>query len=199
MLMKKIYIIAILLIASYESNSQPILDWEYKNTAAYNYYPTTNVIHSDHGTYICSQSIDANETAYILRLDESGILINQDSIQHFNYSILQNKRMVMDNNGSIYLCGKTMNSQQVGKIRLIKYDSLLNKTWDIIYRDTSQIDYNIKGLLYSASDENIYLIAEWYDGLSQIAVIKLPKSLFKDNKFSLNVTYVCSCGNMVYR
>ena len=99
--MKIIYLISILISYSTFSFSQPILDWEFNSTAAYNYYPTTNIIHTDHGTYVCSQSIDVNESAYIFRLDDTGNSINQDSIHHFTYSILASKRMIIDNNGSI--------------------------------------------------------------------------------------------------
>ena len=134
--MKNIYLIFILLSFPVFSFSQPILDWEFNSTAAYNYYPTTNIIHSEHGTYVCSQSFDANESTYLFRLDGTGNILNQDIINHFTYSILDSKRMIIDNDGSIYLCGKISNSSQYSKVRVIKYDSLLNKVWDNIYMDS---------------------------------------------------------------
>ena len=174
--MKLVNSILILFIFSFHVYSQPVLDWEYKNTAAYNYYPTTNILHADQNSYICSQSIDANNTAYIFRIDDDGNLLNQDSIHNFRYSILLNKRMVMDNNGSVYLCGSALNQQQVGKIRLIKYDLLLNKTWDITFMDSNSASYSLHGLLYSDTEDRIYLIGQKYDSASYASVIKIDPS-----------------------
>ena len=171
--MKIIYLISILISYSTFSFSQPILDWEFNSIAAYNYYPTTNIIHTDHGTYVCSQSIDVNESAYIFRLDDTGNSINQDSIHHFTYSILASKRMIIDNNGSIYLCGRITDSLQHAKVRVIKYDSLLNKLWDNVLMDSLPNDYSIHGILYSKTENNIYLITDKYDGIDRLAIIKL--------------------------
>lgn len=187
------------------SFSQPILDWEFNSTAAYNYYPTTNIIHTDHGTYVCSQSIDVNESAYIFRLDDNGNSINQDSIHHFTYSILRSKRMIMDNDGSIYLCGRIEDPLQHGKVRVIKYDSLLNKLWDKVLMDSLPNDYNIYGILYSKNENNIYLITDKYDGIDRLAIIKLGTNgtvLWESvdtvhNRISL-VTYVLdNSGNVI--
>ena len=203
--MKNIYLIFILLSFPVFSFSQPILDWEFNSTAAYNYYPTTNIIHTDHGTYICSQSIDMNESVYIFRLDDTGNIINQDSIHHFTYSILGSKRMIIDNDGSIYLCGRILNPLQHSKIRVIKYDSLLNKLWDTILMDSLPNDYSINGILYSKNEDNIYLITNKYDGNDRVAIIKLETNgniLWESidtvhNNISL-VTYVLdNAGNVI--
>ena len=203
--MKNIYSVLFLFTFSNFLYSQPILDWEFNSTAAYNYYPTTNIIHTDHGTYICSQSIDINESVYIFRLDDTGNIINQDSIHHFTYSILGSKRMIIDNDGSIYLCGRILNPLQHGKIRVIKYDSLLNKLWDTILMDSLPNDYSINGILYSKNEDNIYLITNKYDGNDRLAIIKLETNgniLWESidtvhNNISL-VTYVLdNAGNVI--
>ncbi len=203
--MKNIYFIYILISYSTFSFSQPILDWEFNSTAAYNYYPTTNIIHTDHGTYVSSQSIDVNESAYIFRLDETGNIINQDSIQHFTYSILGTKRMVIDTDGSIYICGRIVDPLQHGKVRVIKYDSLLNKLWDTVLMDSLTNDYSIYGILYSKTENNIYVITDKYDGIDKLAIIKLETNenvLWESidtvhNRISL-VTYVLdNTGNVI--
>ena len=165
-LTKSQILITVLFIFIFIQNSfsQVVLDWKFSNTPAYNYYPTTNLFHTNNGTYICSQSIDVNQSAYVFRLNDSGTLLNQDSIQYFNYSILENKRMAIDNNGSIYLAGTVLNSLLYNKIRIIKYDYLLNRLWDVIYEDTSHDDYTVRGIQYSKSEDKIYLISEKFDG-----------------------------------
>ena len=94
--------------------------WQYDNIDAHNYYPTTNIIHDGTNTYVCSQSMDPLKVAYFFKIDNSGNLITSDSIHNFDYSILDNKRMIRDNSGSFYLCGSILDSVQNSQIRLIK-------------------------------------------------------------------------------
>jgi hypothetical protein len=156
-----------------DSFAQLTADWTFSSNEAYNYYPTTNLLSDGDYTYVCSQSVDANNSAYIFRLNNAGVLLNSDSVQHFNYSILNDRRMVRDTSGNLYVCGEIENSAHLFKIRIIKYDSLLNRLWDIVILDTNQFHYQVKGLLYSKVDNGICIASTRSNGMDATVVIKI--------------------------
>ena len=161
--MKPIKLILLFLICQVSSFSQVIKEWQFDSFDAYNYYPTTDIIHNGQFTFVCSQTYPSTDIAYILKLDASGNLVSQDTVHDFTFSILKTKRMVRDVYGSIYVCGSRLNASLEGKMILIKYDSLLNRQWLITVNDSDSSYYRARGLLYSESANRINLIGESTD------------------------------------
>ena len=171
--MKFNFSLAALIAFSISISAQITQKWEFDNNEAYNYYPTTNIIRDGEFTYVSSQSIDVLKTAYVFKLDSTGQLLYSDSIHNFDYSILKSKRMIMDSQGSIYVCGNSLDSLQYNKIRIIKYDSQLNRQWEKVIVDTVDNDYNVSAILYSTVDDKIYIVGSEYDGNDLPMVIKI--------------------------
>jgi hypothetical protein len=170
----KILFTLILQLFLFNCVAQITEDWTFRNSPAWNYYPTTDMVQNDSFTYICSQSIDTDTTAYVFRLDENGNATHSDSIQYFPFPILGKKRMVIDQDGNLYIYSNVLFQSQFIKPRLIKYDSLLNRMWDIILIDTNFIEYEGHGLLYSSLDNSIFIIGTRFDGTNPYNVsIKL--------------------------
>ena len=175
--MKKITPLLVLLLLIQTSYSQVTPDWIFQNNPAYNFAPTTNVMRAGSNTYICAQSIDADNSAYIFKLDNTGNILYEDSIHGFDYSALDHKRMVMDTNGSVYLCGTILDTLGYSKIRIIKYDSTLTRLADIVYVDSLHVDYSPKGLLYSSTENKIYCLGFRFDGNVRLIAIKFDDDL----------------------
>ena len=154
------------------SYAQLTSEWTFRNNEAYNFYPTTNLLTIGNHTYVCSQSIDVNNSAYIFRIDDSGNQVNYDSIQSFAYSILNDRRMVAAENGHLYVCGN-VEVGSLSKIRLIKYDSLLNRVWDQVINDTSSVEYEVFGIMYSQVDSAVCLIGSRFDTMGACLTMKL--------------------------
>jgi hypothetical protein len=202
--MKQIGIIFIQLFICFNLSAQVTLEWEFDNNDAYNYYPTTNIIRVGEFTYVSSQSIDVLKTAYVFKLDSNGQSIYSDSIHNFDYSILKSKRMITDSQGSIYLCGNSLDSLQYSKIRVIKYDSQLNRQWEKVLVDTVNNDYNVSAILFSSVDNKIYIVGSEYDGNDRPIVIKIDTDgntlwKYKDTlhtAFYFNTYVVDHSGNL---
>lgn len=175
-IMKIIFALLTTWISFTKISAQILPGWQFNSLSGYNYYPTTNIIHDGTSTFVCSQSTDPLKVAYIYKLDDNGNLIAQDSIHNFDYSILDHKRMVRDNSGAIYLCGNEYDAFLNKTIRLIKFDSSLNRIWDVNFLDSNSQSSAATGLLYSSTENRISLVGEKYDSMDHTIILKYDTS-----------------------
>jgi len=179
--------------------------WQYDNHDAYNYFPTTNIIHYNDYNYVCSQVSTPLAIAFIFKIDSIGNAVAQDSIQGFDYSIVNSKRMIADGLGSFYLIGTWKDTAQHNKIRIIKYDSDLNRQWDKTLHDTDSYEYTSTGVMYSPAENKIYVVGRNFILNDKIIAIKTDTSgnlewEYTDtltNGFSLTGYAIDHIGNVI--